>query len=72
MTSTVLTQMLKHKIIGIGIADSHEYAKGYSISELIPMDMLRFFRDSSDPLLPDDTLIQWYMEGLKKYDTNIG
>lgn len=72
MTSTVLTQMLKYKIIGIGIADSQEYAKGYSISELIPMDMLRFFRDSSDPLLPDDTLIQWYMEGLRKYDTNIG
>lgn len=72
MLNKVPTAMLKHKIIGFGIADSREYAKGFGIDELIPMDMLQFFRDRFDPMLPDEILIQWYTEGLEKNDTNFG
>ena len=66
LTDAVITAMVRSRVRGLAIADRQEYAKGHSVQELIPTELLLMLRERYDPMLPENTMARWYEEALKE------
>ena len=64
LTDTVITAMVRSRIRGLAITDRQEYAKGHSVQELIPTDLLLMLKERYDPTLSEETMYRWYEEAL--------
>ncbi len=64
MNAEVINEMIRNRVIGMGKQDREELQEGTITEAMAPMELLRMIRESYNPMLKEEQLVQWYHEGL--------
>ncbi len=61
-TKEVIASALRSRIRALAMADRLGNEAGEPTKEMVPVDLLMELQNQYDPMIPEETLIQWYMD----------
>ncbi len=64
MTTEVINEMLRSRAINMGRQDREELSAGVREEDIVPVQLLNMMRETYNPVLEEDQLVEWYREGL--------
>lgn len=65
VVSEVITGLLKQRVYALAMIDRSEYRKGIAKEDLVPTEILKMLKKKYDPLISDEEVTDWYMQGLE-------
>ncbi len=64
MITDVINEMLRSRVSSMGRQDREELSADIKAEDIVPMQLLNMMRETYNPVLEEDQLVEWYLEGL--------
>ncbi len=64
MTTEVINEMLHSRIRSMGRQDREELSAGVRVEDIVPVQLLNMMKETYNPVLEEEQLVEWYREGL--------
>ena len=63
---SVMASLLEERVKNLGVVDRDDFLNGAEVEDMVLVELLNVMRDTYDPSIPMERLVEWYYAGMEE------